>query len=95
MVFHHADTESTVLFLVLTATLLQQYLASLSRLTTLRFPPQSVIRESLEDFMQREINLAQICCAKNARSQVLGYLYWSSGIGYGPVKVRTPAWEHT
>ena len=61
---HPADTKSTVLFLVLTATLPQTYLASLSRLTTLRFPPRSVIRGSLEDFSQREINLMQICCTK-------------------------------
>ena len=64
--FHPADTESTILFLALTATLPQTYLASLSRLTTLRFPPQSVIRGSLEDFMQRKINLTQICCTKKA-----------------------------
>ena len=66
VVFHPADTESTVLFLALTATLPEQYLASLSRLTTLPFPPQCVIRGSLEDFMQREINLTQICCGKKA-----------------------------
>ena len=63
-VFHPADTESMVLFLALTATLPQPYLPSLSWLTTLAFPSESVMRGGLVDFMQREINLTQICCGK-------------------------------
>ena len=69
MVFHPADIESTVLFFSLAATLPQTYFAPLLRLlrlAALRFPPHSVIRGSLEEFVQWEINPTQICCTKKA-----------------------------
>jgi len=62
--FHPEDRVSKVVFLATTATLPHDYICELARLTTLRFPPASIIRGTLEEFLQIEIRMRQVLVSR-------------------------------
>ena len=64
-VFYPTGRQSNVGFLATTATMPAPYVADLVKLTGLKFPPNAIVRGSLDEFEQRDIKMEQIICNKS------------------------------